>query len=37
MFVIGYGLLELAFGVANRTGDNVAHFAIWGECSSEFS
>ncbi len=29
-FVIGYGLLELAFGVANRTGDNVAHFAHLG-------
>lgn len=29
-FVIGYGLLELVFGVANRTGDNVAHFAHLG-------
>ena len=29
-FVIGYGLLELLFGVANRTGDNVAHFAHLG-------
>lgn len=29
-FVIGYGLLELFFGVANRTGDNVAHFAHLG-------
>lgn len=29
-FVIGYGLLELIFGVANRTGDNVAHFAHLG-------
>ena len=29
-FVIGYGLLELIFGVANRSGDNVAHFAHMG-------
>ncbi|MEA4918775.1 rhomboid family intramembrane serine protease [Proteiniphilum sp.] len=29
-FVLGYGLLELFFGVANRTGDNVAHFAHLG-------
>ena len=29
-FVIGYGLLELVFGVANRSGDNVAHFAHLG-------
>lgn len=29
-FVIGYGLLELFFGVSNRTGDNVAHFAHLG-------
>lgn len=29
-FVIGYGVLELLFGVANRTGDNVAHFAHLG-------
>ena len=29
-FVIGYGLLELVFGVANNTGDNVAHFAHLG-------
>jgi len=28
--VIGYGLLELGFGVANRSGDNVAHFAHLG-------
>lgn len=29
-FVIGYGVLELIFGVANRAGDNVAHFAHLG-------
>lgn len=29
-FVIGYGVLELLFGVANRSGDNVAHFAHLG-------
>lgn len=29
-FVMGYGVLELVFGVANRTGDNVAHFAHLG-------
>ncbi len=29
-FVIGYGLVELYLGVANRTGDNVAHFAHLG-------
>lgn len=29
-FVIGYGVLELIFGVANRSGDNVAHFAHLG-------
>lgn len=28
--VIGYGLLEFFFGVANRMGDNVAHFAHLG-------
>lgn len=29
-FVLGYGVLELALGVVNRTGDNVAHFAHLG-------
>ena len=29
-FVIGYGILELWLGVANRSGDNVAHFAHLG-------
>ncbi len=29
-FVIGYGLIELFLGVANRSGDNVAHFAHLG-------
>lgn len=29
-FVMGYGAMELFFGVANRTGDNVAHFAHLG-------
>ncbi len=29
-FVIGYGLLELFFGISDRTGDNVAHFAHLG-------
>ncbi|PVX51996.1 membrane associated rhomboid family serine protease [Balneicella halophila] len=29
-FVIGYGVLELYFGVANFQGDNVAHFAHLG-------
>ncbi|MFB6319236.1 rhomboid family intramembrane serine protease [Saccharicrinis sp. FJH54] len=29
-FVIGYGVIELFAGVANRTGDNVAHFAHLG-------
>ncbi len=29
-FVIGYGVLELVFGVSNRSGDNVAHFAHLG-------
>lgn len=29
-FVLGYGVIELFFGVANRTGDNVAHFAHLG-------
>lgn len=29
-FVIGYGLLELYMGLANRMGDNVAHFAHLG-------
>jgi membrane associated rhomboid family serine protease len=29
-FVIGYGLLELFLGVANFSGDNVAHFAHLG-------
>lgn len=29
-FVMGYGAMELIFGVANRTGDNVAHFAHLG-------
>lgn len=28
--VIGYGLIELSLGFANRTGDNVAHFAHLG-------
>jgi len=28
--VIGYGLLEFFFGVANRSGDNIAHFAHLG-------
>jgi membrane associated rhomboid family serine protease len=28
--VIGYGLIEFFFGIANRTGDNVAHFAHLG-------
>ena len=28
--VIGYGLIEFFFGVANRSGDNVAHFAHLG-------
>jgi membrane associated rhomboid family serine protease len=28
--VIGYGLIEFFFGVANNTGDNVAHFAHLG-------
>ncbi|MDR0768723.1 MAG: rhomboid family intramembrane serine protease [Dysgonamonadaceae bacterium] len=28
--VIGYGLLEFFFGVAHRSGDNVAHFAHLG-------
>lgn len=28
--VIGYGLLELSMGFANRSGDNVAHFAHLG-------
>lgn len=28
--VIGYGIFEFFFGVANRTGDNVAHFAHLG-------
>jgi hypothetical protein len=28
--VIGYGLLELWLGVANRSGDNIAHFAHLG-------
>lgn len=28
--VIGYGLLELYFGISNRAGDNVAHFAHLG-------
>ncbi|GHT07282.1 hypothetical protein FACS189426_00200 [Bacteroidia bacterium] len=28
--VLGYGLLELYFGFASRTGDNVAHFAHLG-------
>jgi len=28
--VIGYGLIEFWFGVANRSGDNVAHFAHLG-------
>jgi membrane associated rhomboid family serine protease len=26
-FVIGYGAIELLLGLANRQGDNVAHFA----------
>ncbi len=29
-FVIGYGLMELYFGMSNRPGDNVAHFAHLG-------
>ena len=29
-FVIGYGLIEFFFGVSNRAGDNVAHFAHLG-------
>lgn len=29
-FVIGYGLIELFLGVANTSGDNVAHFAHLG-------
>lgn len=29
-FVIGYGLVELFFGIANRPGDNVARFAHLG-------
>ena len=29
-FVIGYGILELCLGFANREGDNVAHFAHLG-------
>lgn len=29
-FVLGYGALELWLGVANRSGDNVAHFAHLG-------
>jgi membrane associated rhomboid family serine protease len=29
-FVIGYGLIELIFGIANRPGDNVARFAHLG-------
>lgn len=29
-FVIGYGLIELGLGIANRSGDNVAHFAHLG-------
>lgn len=28
--VIGYGLLEFFFGISNRAGDNVAHFAHLG-------
>jgi hypothetical protein len=27
---LGYGLIELIFGISNRTGDNVAHFAHLG-------
>lgn len=29
-FVVGYGVIELFLGVANRSGDNVAHFAHLG-------
>ena len=29
-FVIGYGAIELFLGIANRSGDNVAHFAHLG-------
>lgn len=29
-FVMGYGALELFFGIANRPGDNIAHFAHLG-------
>ena len=28
--VIGYGIIELFFGVSNRSGDNIAHFAHLG-------
>jgi len=28
--VLGYGIVELFFGVANFSGDNVAHFAHLG-------
>jgi hypothetical protein len=28
--VVGYGLIEFFFGIANRSGDNVAHFAHLG-------
>ncbi|WP_108823011.1 rhomboid family intramembrane serine protease [Dysgonomonas sp. Marseille-P4361] len=29
-FVIGYGVIELALGIADREGDNIAHFAHLG-------
>jgi membrane associated rhomboid family serine protease len=29
-FVIGYGVIEFFFGISNRAGDNVAHFAHLG-------
>jgi len=29
-FVMAYGAMELFFGIANRPGDNVAHFAHLG-------
>ncbi|MDD3742050.1 MAG: rhomboid family intramembrane serine protease, partial [Lentimicrobiaceae bacterium] len=29
-FVIGYGAMELYFGIQNSAGDNVAHFAHLG-------
>ena len=29
-FVIGYGIMELFFGIGNFSGDNIAHFAHLG-------